>query len=46
MKFRELFWHRPLIRTKAGREGSVFTVPMAIALACLCLLSYAVFLPL
>ncbi len=37
MKFRELFWHRPMFRTKAGREGSVFTVPMAIALGVLVL---------
>ena len=38
MKFSGLFWHRPLIRTQRRKEGSFFTVPMAIALAVLILI--------
>ncbi len=40
MKFRELFWHRPMFRTEAGKEGSFFTVPVAIALGVLILVIF------
>lgn len=46
MKLQELFWHKPMIRTKKKQQGSLFTVPMVVSMVLLLLVIFCcVFAP-
>ena len=38
MKFQELFWHKPMVRTRRRQQGSLFTLPVAISMGVLILI--------
>lgn len=38
MKFQELFWHKPIIRTRRRQQGTLFTLPMVLSVIVLFLI--------